>query len=76
MPAVIALIDVPAQCGRAADFDGVHYPRLLRREGGPIRIAIGRSIGAKDVCDFQMGFAHVDQVDRLSGKASNGLVVC
>ena len=58
MPAAVALVHVPAENRRAADFDGAHDPPLCGAHGVAMSLSIGRAMNAKNVGDFKRRPAH------------------
>lgn len=51
--ALVAHVDVPAQDGSPADFDGAHGTMLLTRHGSAVDLPILRAALAEDVGHFQ-----------------------
>jgi len=51
--ALVAHVDVPAQKGSSADFDGAHGTMLLKRHGSAVDLPVVRAALAKDVGHFQ-----------------------
>lgn len=51
--ALVAYVDVPAQDGSPAGFDGAHGTMLLTRHGSAVDLPVVRAALAEDVGHFQ-----------------------
>ncbi len=58
MRAGVALLDMAAQCRRAAELDGAHDPQLGTAKHAGMRLAILRAVAAEHVRHLQLHAAH------------------
>ena len=54
----VTLLQVAAQGGGAAEFDGAHHAPLSARERSSVFLPVSRTVAAKDLRHFELGTLH------------------
>jgi hypothetical protein len=54
----VTLLQVAAQGGSTAEFDGAHHAPLSARERFSVLLPVRRTIAAEDICHFELGTLH------------------